>query len=409
MTTFVDALKARIPIIAATTDDVLNVAPVILQSIAKGEKKPSVVPFSRQSIAAPSQSPVVYFDIGGEDIKFDPGLYAQLQKNQRVLVVINPKAKSPLMFDAGEMVVPSPMMESYLLDELDEDLPPSEMPGAMELFKGLSLKAASEIIAVTRAREAGHLTLDSLRHTRHTLSPPVQGLLPIDTTIDYYHIPEELLEWMELSVKYFKSPKTPDILVPRGLMLYGAPGTGKSMAAKVLANQMEVPLYRLDVASSMSKYIGESEQRISRSLSLLDREAPCVVLFDEIEKLFKGGEDLGVSNRILSILLWWLQEHKSRVFVVMTSNALDKVPVELYRPGRIDEAIKLLGVSPDMVDIFVETVLDLFSLKSADLPKMVQAEITTAIEKSLKDYYYNPARLRSELYRIIKKNNLVTI
>lgn len=120
--------------------------------------------------------------------------------------------------------------------------------------------------------------------------------------------------------------------------------TGKTLAAKHIASTFKVPLYRLDLGAMMGKYVGESEANLNSALAQVDQVEPCVVVFDEVEKIFQSQGDSGVTSRLLSQLLWWLQEHKTKVFTVMTTNNLGIIPEELHREGRIDATMQFLGI-----------------------------------------------------------------
>jgi ATP-dependent 26S proteasome regulatory subunit len=123
--------------------------------------------------------------------------------------------------------------------------------------------------------------------------------------------------------------------------------TGKTEGAKAIASAFGVPLYRLDLGTMMGKFVGDSENNLNAALQQIDEVEPCVVIFDEVEKVFKGasgGGDSGVTARMLSQLLWWLQEHKTKVFTVMTTNDVNAIPQELYRPGRIDRQMHFGGI-----------------------------------------------------------------
>lgn len=125
---------------------------------------------------------------------------------------------------------------------------------------------------------------------------------------------------------------------PRGVLLVGVPGCGKSLSAKAVAAQWRLPLYRLDMASIHGKYLGESEGRLREALQTADRVAPCVLWIDEIEKGLAGQNDgTGVPQRIIGHFLFWLQESGSRAFVVATANNVRSLPPELLRKGRFDE------------------------------------------------------------------------
>jgi hypothetical protein len=125
---------------------------------------------------------------------------------------------------------------------------------------------------------------------------------------------------------------------PRGVLLVGVPGCGKSLSAKAIAAEWRLPLYRLDLASILGQYVGQSENRLREALNTADRVAPCVLWIDEIEKGLAGQNDsTGVGRRLLGQFLFWLQESHSRVFVVATANDVRSLPPELLRKGRFDE------------------------------------------------------------------------
>lgn len=125
---------------------------------------------------------------------------------------------------------------------------------------------------------------------------------------------------------------------PRGVLLVGVPGCGKSLSAKAISAEWGLPLYRLDLASILGQYVGQSESRLREALDTADRVAPCVLWIDEIEKGLAGQNDsTGVGRRLLGQFLYWLQESGSRVFVVATANDVRSLPPELLRKGRFDE------------------------------------------------------------------------
>lgn len=128
---------------------------------------------------------------------------------------------------------------------------------------------------------------------------------------------------------------------PRGVLIVGVQGCGKSLAAKVIACQWKLPLLKLDAGRLFDKYIGESEKNLRRATAMAASMAPAVLWIDEIEKGFAQGAlseaDGGVSRRLLGFFLTWLQEKTSQVFVVATANNLSILPPELLRKGRFDE------------------------------------------------------------------------
>jgi ATP-dependent 26S proteasome regulatory subunit len=127
---------------------------------------------------------------------------------------------------------------------------------------------------------------------------------------------------------------------PRGVLLVGVPGCGKSLSAKAIAHDWGLPLYRLDLSTIHGQYLGQSEGRLKDALATADHVSPCVLWIDEIEKGLAGAQgvgDGGTSTRLVGQFLYWLQEARARVFVVATANDVSRLPPELLRRGRFDE------------------------------------------------------------------------
>lgn len=125
---------------------------------------------------------------------------------------------------------------------------------------------------------------------------------------------------------------------PKGILLVGIPGCGKSISAKMVSQSWELPLFRFDIGSVYDKWVGESEKKMRQALRFLDNVAPCVVWIDEIEKglsVSEGSNDIG--RRVLGQFLFWLQESSSRVFLVATANDISALPPELFRKGRFSQ------------------------------------------------------------------------
>lgn len=126
--------------------------------------------------------------------------------------------------------------------------------------------------------------------------------------------------------------------LPKGVLLVGVQGSGKSLAAKAVAGLWGLPLLRLDFACLYNKFFGETERNLREALKLAEQMSPCVLWVDEIEKgLASGDQDGGVSQRVLGTLLTWMAERKSSVFMVATANVIGRLPPELVRKGRFDE------------------------------------------------------------------------
>lgn len=132
---------------------------------------------------------------------------------------------------------------------------------------------------------------------------------------------------------------------PKGVLLVGPPGTGKSLTAKAIAKEMGLPLIKFDVSRVFAGLVGESEARVRSALKMIEGMSPCVVLIDEVDKALggvaTGGGDSGVSKRVLGAILTWMQETKAPVFNVLSANRVDALPAELLRRGRLDEVFSV--------------------------------------------------------------------
>lgn len=138
--------------------------------------------------------------------------------------------------------------------------------------------------------------------------------------------------------------------VPRGVLLVGLPGCGKSLAAAVTARKLDVPLLRMDVGAMLGRYLGESEANLRRALDAAEAAAPCVLWVDELEKALGGlggSEGGGTGLRMLGQLLTWMQEHRSAVYLFATANKVSALPPELLRRGRFDELWCVTLPEPD--------------------------------------------------------------
>lgn len=148
-------------------------------------------------------------------------------------------------------------------------------------------------------------------------------------------------EWLLKKQKIFYSPDeelgTKYLNPPRGVLMVGVPGCGKSLTARLVSCEWHLPLYRFDIGAVFSGSMGESEANLRRALDYIGSVSPCVVWIDEIEKELAAGHDNEAAKRILGAFLFWLQENADRMFLIATANDLTKLPPELFRKGRFDE------------------------------------------------------------------------
>jgi hypothetical protein len=344
------ALKAGVPLIRASTTDLVNL-PDVLRHVAGVDVKE----WPASGRLAPTSG--LYYAVAEIDPTVD--LYGQLVEQGSSLVVVNQGGDSPFPFNAGEVPVPKDMMELLL----KEVVPKDQIDALVSCCSGLTLKVVSEVVRLVMAKDKS-LTPKGVMAMRSLLAGKLQGLEQVDTQLPLYLCPPSLQQWVARNKKFFLDASDKR-LVPRGVLLNGEPGTGKTTAAKYIAGQFEVPLYRLDLSSALGKYVGESEASFARVLSTLDQEAPAVVLVDEVEKLFAERDDSGVTSRLLSQMLWWGSEHTSRVLTVMTTNDMKALPKELYREGRIDTTLTIFPLKSEAAVQLAKAVLRQFVSKVA--------------------------------------------
>ena len=148
-------------------------------------------------------------------------------------------------------------------------------------------------------------------------------------------------DWLSLRSKAFSQEAIKyGLPYPKGLLLVGVQGTGKSIAAKIIAHEWQLPLLRLDFGRLFASLIGQSEQRVRKMIEIAEALSPCVLWVDEIDKAFAGAQssgDSGTTSRVLATFITWLSEKSSPVFVVATANNIDWIPPEILRKGRFDE------------------------------------------------------------------------
>ena len=192
----------------------------------------------------------------------------------------------------------------------------------------------------------GALTADDigrvLRYKHQSLESA--DLLTLETevpTLDEIGGLERLKQWLKIRREVFWEPENSHGLPsPKGVLLLGVQGAGKSLAAKCVAGSWQLPLFQLDFGQLYGKYHGESETNLRNALNIAKTMAPCVLWLDEIEKGLsgdKGESDGGVSRRMLASLLTWMNEREERVFIVATANDISSLPPEFLRKGRFDE------------------------------------------------------------------------
>jgi SpoVK/Ycf46/Vps4 family AAA+-type ATPase len=214
-------------------------------------------------------------------------------------------------------------------------------------FKGLSEFEIGNILALAVAEDS-ELTRKDLQlifeqKKQMILKSGILEMIPLKESIKDIGGLENLKSWLERKAQVIKNINKAEsfgVDMPKGVLICGVPGCGKSLCAKAAANLFEVPLLRLDIGKLMGKYLGESEANMRKAINLAEAISPCVLWIDELEKAFAGmGSDGGheVTTRLFGSFLTWMQEKTGTAFVVATANDITKLPPELLRKGRFDE------------------------------------------------------------------------
>jgi hypothetical protein len=218
------------------------------------------------------------------------------------------------------------------------------MNSLLQALSGLTLNQARQSIAWA-ALDDNMLSADDVPHVLKRKGQAIQdgGLL------EFYPFEDNAFElggfarlkaWLARAhVGFGPEAQALGLSPPRGVLIVGVQGCGKSLAAKVIARSWHQPLLKLDAGRLYDKYVGESEKNLRKALDVAQAIAPCVLWIDELEKAFtsRGDLDGGLSRRMLGSFLTWLQERTAPVFVAATANDLSGVPPELLRKGRFDE------------------------------------------------------------------------
>lgn len=216
-------------------------------------------------------------------------------------------------------------------------------------FKGLSEFEVRSILSLAYYQECGELTKKALslvfeQKQQMIKKAGILEMIPLRESIDDIGGLNNLKQWIQRKAKVIKNIDEAiefGVDIPKGILIAGIPGCGKSLNAKAVAKLFEVPLLRLDMGRLMGKYLGESEANMRKAIALAEAVSPCVLWIDELEKAFAGisgdGGGAEVTTRLLGNFLTWMQEKNSLAFVVATANDITKLPPELLRKGRFDE------------------------------------------------------------------------
>jgi ATP-dependent 26S proteasome regulatory subunit len=247
-----------------------------------------------------------------------------------------------------------------------------------------------------------------------------ENIIKKDGLLEYYHPDKDMnniggldniKEWIEKrGYAFSKGAKDYGLNTPRGMLLLGVPGCGKSLTAKAIAKAWNFPLLRFDLGKVFAGIVGESERNIRQALDVAKAISPCVLWIDEIEKGFSGvqgsgSSDGGTTSRIFGTFLTWMQEKKEPVFVIATANDISLIPPELLRKGRFDEIFFVdLPSREERINIFSIHLknknreaenFDLKALASAS-KGFSGAEIEEVVNEALFNAFYEKVEIRTE-------------
>lgn len=213
-------------------------------------------------------------------------------------------------------------------------------------FKGLSEFEIENLLASAISTD-GLFTRDSLRliieqKRQMIMKSNILEMVQVKENVNDIGGLENLKKWLERKSRVYKAINKAaefGVDMPKGVMITGVPGCGKSLTAKATASMFEVPLLKLDMGRIMGKYVGESETNMRNAINLAEAISPCVLWVDELEKAFAGVSGSGheVTMRLFGTFLTWMQDKTAPVFVIATANDISHLPPELLRKGRFDE------------------------------------------------------------------------
>lgn len=288
--------------------------------------------------------------------------------------------------------------EENAVGYVDEDI----IENMAVAFKGLSTLEIGTILNLTYSK-TGKLSEDALELIMEQKQQMIQkaGILemvPVKETLSDIGGLYNLKEWIRNKARVLKDMKRAKefgVDLPKGVLLAGMPGCGKSLNAKATAKVFGVPLLKLDMGRLMGKYVGESEENMRQAIALAEAISPCVLWVDELEKAFAGiggsGGGAEVTTRLFGHFLTWMQEKESSVFVVATANDITKLPSELMRKGRFDEVFYVKLPSDDErkkifeIHIKKRRAMDLDSIDVSKLVELTKGYSGADIEGVVKE------------------------
>jgi SpoVK/Ycf46/Vps4 family AAA+-type ATPase len=270
-----------------------------------------------------------------------------------------------------------------LIDSLNIKVEPELLENLTRACQGLSLerirRVLSKIIATYKTIDNNSISVLLSEKKQIISQTEILEYCSVNEKISNLGGLNNLKDWLNKRKTAFGiQASNYGLPTPRGLLLIGIQGTGKSLTAKAIANDWQLPLLKLDVGKLFGGIVGESESRLRQMINLAETISPCILWIDEIDKAFTNTEskgDSGTSNRVLATFISWLSEKTKPVFVISTANNIELLPLEIIRKGRFDEIFFLdLPKKEEREEIFKIHLQEFRpdNWKSFDYPKLSQ-------------------------------------
>ena len=232
-----------------------------------------------------------------------------------------------------------------LTTSLEQNISKDEIESLTRACQGLSLERIRRVLSKVIAKygEISEKSTYFILQEKKQIIQQTQLLdfCVTDKTVSDLGGFENFKDWLKLRKTAFSQQAIDyGLPYPKGLLLVGVQGTGKSMSAKIIAHEWKLPLLKLDFGRLFGSLIGQSEQRVRKMIEIVEAISPCILWVDEIDKAFASSQsngDSGTTNRVLATFISWLSEKTSPVFVIATANNIDWIPTEILRKGRFDE------------------------------------------------------------------------
>ncbi len=455
-------VRARYPILYVITSEEMRVQEVLLEIAARRQKKvfewtcsSGIMPAGASIQSQKGRNPATKEPLAALDHvieQVEPAIYLfkdfhpfltrtnfavirrlkdialHLRNSRKTIVLISPVMEIPAELDKEITVInlPPPTKEdlAMLLDQAIDDLRESQQveidldgEGRERLLQaalGLTLGEAENVFAKIIVKNQRL----SAEHVNEVFAEK-QQIIRKSGLLEYYAADEDfrsvgglsvLKEWLnKRAVAFTAEAQAFGLPAPKGVLLLGVQGCGKSLCAKAVSRLWQLPLLRFDMGRMFGSLVGSSEENVRRAIAVAESIAPAVLWVDEIDKAFSGSQssnvaDGGTTARVFGTFLTWLSEKSAPVFVVATANDVSQLPPELLRKGRLDEIFYVdLPLDQERADIFrIHLAKRNRNPDEFDIPALVAAsqefsgaEIEEAIISALYDAFYAQQDLAS--------------